>query len=429
MKNILKELRSFLLLWSTQTLSSLGTAMTEYALTLWVYQQQGTASSVTMLTLCIFLPTILFRFLAGAVADKWDKKRILLITDAFAACGTLAVLVLYLTGTLRIGHLYVINVLLSFANAFQVPASFAATSLIVPKAHYTRIGGLQGFSGAAVSILAPSLGAALLVIGGVPLVLTIDLISFAIALTVLLLFIRIPKPESTEDTAKEPFLETCMEGLRYVYSDKAILHLTLFLTVVNFLAKVGNDGLLAPFVLARTGSDQTALGFLQSALSLGILSGSLLVTVLKPAKRKSRVTFLMYAFVFMGNIVLSLTASVWVWCAAQFFCYGAAAIMNANLTAMLRERIPQQLHGRVFSAKDTLQNCAIPLGLFLGGIWADQVFEPFMAATSPLQSALSAWFGTGSGAGIALLFFLVGVLGSGFCLAQLLRPVFRSLDD
>ena len=71
MKNILKELRSFLLLWGTQTLSSLGTAMTEYALTLWVYQQQGTASSVTMLTLCIFLPTILFRFLAGAVVHRW----------------------------------------------------------------------------------------------------------------------------------------------------------------------------------------------------------------------------------------------------------------------------------------------------------------------------------------------------------------------
>ena len=151
MKNILKELRDFLMLWSTQTLSSLGTAMPEYALTLWVYQQQGTASSVTRLTLCIFLPTILFRFLAGTVADKWDKKRILLIADAFAACGTLAVLVLYLTGALRIWHLYVINVLLSFANAFQVPASFSATSLIVPKAHYTRIGGLQGFSGAAIT--------------------------------------------------------------------------------------------------------------------------------------------------------------------------------------------------------------------------------------------------------------------------------------
>ena len=83
----------------------------------------------------------------------------------------------------------------------------------------------------------------------------------------------------------------------------------------------------------------------------------------------------------------------------------------------------------MFSAKDTLQNCAIPLGLFLGGIWADHVFEPFMAASSPLQSALSAWFGTGAGAGIALMFFLAGVLGSGFCLAQLLRPVFRGLDD
>ena len=164
MKNtsIFKDLRSFLLLWGSQTVSELGTAMTNYALIIWVYGQRGTASSVTLLTLCAFLPTIFFRFIGGTLADRWDKKRIMLVCDLIAACGSLMVLTLYSLSALRVWHIYVINALLSLMNAVQQPASFAATSLLVPKAHYTRVSGLQGFSGAAVSILAPALGGCLL---------------------------------------------------------------------------------------------------------------------------------------------------------------------------------------------------------------------------------------------------------------------------
>lgn len=160
--NILKELKSFLLLWSSQAVSSLGTAMTEYALIVWVYRQEETALSITMLTLCSFAPTIFFRFAAGAIADRWDKKRIMLAADLFAAGGTFSVWLLYTFSALQVWHLYLINILLSFMNAFQEPAAFVATSLLVPKEQYTRAGGLQGFSGAAVSILAPALGAGLL---------------------------------------------------------------------------------------------------------------------------------------------------------------------------------------------------------------------------------------------------------------------------
>ena len=157
----IKQLHSFLLLWGSQTVSQLGTAMVDYALIIWVYGQAGTASSITLLTLCTFLPTIFFRFLAGSFVDRWDKKRVMLTADLIAACETLVLLILYSCSALRIWHLYVINFLLSFMNAFQEPASFVATGLLVPKEYYTKASGIQGFGGAAVSILAPALGAAL----------------------------------------------------------------------------------------------------------------------------------------------------------------------------------------------------------------------------------------------------------------------------
>ena len=94
-KNKYSGLRDFFILWSSQAVSELGTAMTNFALIIWVYSQEGTASSITFLTLCSFLPTILFRFIAGAIADRWNKKRIMLLADLMAACGTLTVLILY----------------------------------------------------------------------------------------------------------------------------------------------------------------------------------------------------------------------------------------------------------------------------------------------------------------------------------------------
>ena len=426
--NILKALRSFLLLWGSQTVSELGTAMVNYALVIWVYQQNGTASSISLLTLSSFMPTILFRFIGGALADRFDKKHIMLLSDLVAAMGTLTILVLHSLSALQIWHLYVINALLSCMNAVQVPASFAACSLIVPKEHYTRVGGLQGISGAAVSILAPALGGAILAFGGMRTVLLIDLVSFGIAFATLLLFIRIPLLEKkSADGEQSSFWAECAEGLRYLKGDRAILHITLFMAAVNFLAKLGNDGMLAPFVLARTGNDEQILGLVQSSVSVGLLVGSTLLTVLKPAKDKATLAFVSCTFIYIGVIVQSLTVRPWLWCAVSVGTYVAAVIMNANLTTVMRERVPVELHGRVFSAKDTLQNCTIPLGLFLGGMFADYVFEPMMQSDSAVQQLLSPLFGTGSGAGIAVQFFLVGLLGVVLCLSQLKRRVYDDL--
>ena len=431
MKNFIsrKELRSFYLLWSSQTVSELGTAMTSYALLIWIYEQKGTASSITLFTICSFLPTIFFRFIAGALADRWNKKRIMLCADLTAAFGTIAVLVLFSFSALRVWHLYGINLLLSFMNAFQNPASFVATSLLVPKKYYTRVSGLQSFSGSVISILAPALGSCLLAFGGMMVVLVCDLVSFSIAFLILLFFIKLPEIEHSEEKTKEPFAKSYLEGIHYLWEHSALLRITLFLAIINFLAKLGNDGMLAPFVLGRTNHNQQVLGMVQSAVALGVLTGSILVTMMKPAKNKPKVVFVTTAFVFSGNVVQSLSFLPLVWCIAAFASYIPAVIMNANLTAIMREHIPLEMQGRVFSAKDTLQNCTIPLGLFLGGILADHVIEPFMITDSPVQRILSRFFGSGSGSGIAVMFFSVGILGIAISLSRLKKPVYKDLNQ
>ena len=426
-KHSFKQLKSFLLLWGSQTVSQLGTAVTDYAVIIWVYSRKGTASSVALLTVCTFLPTIFFRFLAGSVVDRRNKKRIMLIADLLAACGSLAVLVLHSAEVLQIWHLYIINFLLSLMNAFQEPASFVAVSMLVPEEHYARASGLQGFSGAAVSILAPALGALLLAGGGLDLVLTVDLATFAVAFLVLLFLVRIPEKE-WEKSEEESFSDTCLAGIRYLKEHTAILRMTLFLAVINFLAKLGNDGMLSPFILGRTGNNQAVLGAVESFTALGVLAGSLLATVRKPSGKRVPLIFITTGLVFSGNVIQGLAQQPWLWCAAAFGSYLMAAVMNVNMDTLMREKVPLEMQGRVFSAKSTLQNFTIPPALLLGGLLADTVFEPFMTAHSPAQQFLSGLFGTGKGAGIGLMFFIVGIAGMLISFTRLRKSVYRELD-
>lgn len=426
-KSFITECRDFLLLWGSQTISSLGTSVTSYALVIWSYGQQGTASSLSLLTLCTFLPTILLRFIAGTLADRWNKKRIMLVCDAFAACGTLLILLLHSLNCLHMWHLYVINTLLSFMNAFQVPASHVATSLLVPQKHYARTGGLQAFVGSALSILSPALGSVLLAWGGMTLVLLLDLFTFGIAFCTLFFFVRIPDGYTGKTEKKASFWQDCTAGVVFLKERKQLLRLILFFTAINFLAKLGGDGQMAAFVLARTNGSQQALGLVQSAVSLGVMAGSLLMTWVKPAQNRICAVYLTCGLIFLlGDVAQSLSSSAAVWTVAAFASYLVAAVMNVHLTVLMRESVPIDMQGRVFSARDTLQNASIPLGLLLGGWLADHLFEPFMRGTSPVLQWLAGIFGSGSGAGIAFLFFLTGLAGAGLSFAALWMALRRA---
>jgi len=426
--NNYSSLRDFFILWGSQAVSTLGTSMTNFALIVWVYGQKGTASSITLLSICSFLPSILFCFIAGTIADRWDKKRIMLIADLAAAIGTVTVLILYSTGSLRIWHLYIINFMLSFMNAFQNPASYVATSLLVPKEHYIRVSGLQALSGSVITILAPALGSAVLAFGGLKTVLFLDLSAFAVAFSILLFFIRLPAIEYQEKIP-ESFIQSCMSGIRFLKEHTAMMRIILFFAFINFIAKMGSYGMLPALILSRTGNNQTALGLVQTAVGIGTLAGSILVTAMKPAQNRIRTIFLACGISFLlGDVGLSLTHHLPLWIISAFTANIPMAFLNAHLTAIMRINVPIEMQGRVFSARDTIQYSTIPVGLLLGGILADYIFEPFMTTASPLQHLLSFWFGTGKGSGLAIIFFFVGVTGMVTSFLSLRNPMYKELN-
>lgn len=152
---IINDLKYFLILLGSQSISQIGSSMTSFALIIWAYQKNGTVMSISMLSVCTYLPYILVSIFAGTLIDRWNKKAVILISDTIAAICTLCVLILYCSDLLQLWHLYIINTLLGLMNAFQSPASNVAVTLIVPKEQYNRVSGLQSLSDSALTTFTP----------------------------------------------------------------------------------------------------------------------------------------------------------------------------------------------------------------------------------------------------------------------------------
>ena len=413
-QTIFRELRTFLLLWVTQSFSALGSAMTSFALVVWSYQQQGSALTTSLISICSYAPYVLFSIFAGALSDRWNKKAIMLASDSFAAACTLTVLLLFRAGRLEIWVLYIVNALNGLMNTMQQPASDVAISLLSPQKHYQKVSGLRSFSNSLVTILAPVLATALLAAAGLQAVIFFDLGTFAAAFLTLAGWIQIPKAREGTSPA-EPPLRAARQGLRYLKENRGILHLILFLAIINFTASIYNAALPA-MLLSRQGAGEPALALVDTFAGIATMGGSVLVSIAPPPKSRVRVIFNSLLFsMSTENFFLAFGRSTPIWCLGAVLGWACIPFMNANMDVLLRTRIPIDMQGRVYAARNALQFFTIPLGYFLGGLLIDQVFEPFMATQSS-GSFWAALFGTGKGSGAALLFFVIGMTGMLSCL-------------
>ena len=412
MKHTIYELKTFLTLWATQSLSQLGSAMTGFALTLWLYQKTGSALQTALLSICSYAPYVVLSIFAGALSDRWDKKKTMLVCDTFAACCTLVILFLLKTDLLRPAHLYILNAVTGLMNTVQQPASEVAMTLITPKKHYQKTSGLTYFSNSLVTILNPILATAVFAFAGMDGVIVCDLATFVLAFVVLALFIKIPQ-QRTAETKRKSILRESRAGLTYLKENGMVLNLILFLAGVNLVASAF-DAVLPAMILPRKTGSEAVLGMVTSCAGIASLIGSVIVTLLPKPKNRIRVIYLTMLFSLgTENFVIAFTESPVVWCMAQFLGWVVVPIMGASLNVVLRSTIPVDMQGRVYACRNTLQFFTIPIGFLLGGFLVDEVCEPIMARNIPWLTGLS---GSGKGSGAAMVMFLLGVAGVAICL-------------
>ena len=414
MKNKPNPLRDFYILWSTQRLSQLGSSITSFALTLWLYEKTGSALGTAALTICTYAPYVIMSIFAGAITDRFDKKKTMLVCDALAALTTVLVFVLYRTNELSGWHLYGINAFSGLMNTVQQPASEVTYTLVIPRKYDQKTSGLQSLSRSLISIGNPLIASALYGFGGLNAVIAIDLITFAIAFLSLLCMIQLPKTQS-DTTAEKNVLRLAKEGLQFLRKNPLILYVILFMSGVNLIASAF-DAVLPALVIPRSGNG--TLGIVTSCSGVAMVLCSVIVSAMPKPKNRVRVIYVTMLFSLgIENFLLAFSRSPLVWCMGQIVGWMLVPVMSANQNVIMRNTIPVSLQGRVYACRNTLQFFTIPIGLALGGFLVDHVCEPYMAANQSTKW-LTTLFGSGKGSGAALMMFILGVSGVVLCLAS-----------
>lgn len=411
-KNELYPLKDFLILWSTQSVSQLGSSITAFALTLWLYEKTGSSLSTAALTICSYAPYVLISIFAGALTDRLDKKKTMLVCDVLAVLCTIVVFGLFNTNRLMVWHLYALNAISGLMNTVQQPASEVAMTLIIPEKYYQMTSGLCSLSRSLISVLNPLIATALYSFIGLNGVIAADVGSFMVAFVALQFFIRIPENTSKK---KESVVLLAKEGIGFLKDNPMIMTLLLFMAGVNLVASAF-DATLPGYVLPNPKGSQAVLGIVTSCSGIAMIIGSLVVSALPKPKDRVKVVYLTMLFS-MGteNFIMAFSREPLLWCIGQVVGWILVPVMSTNLEVILRSSIPVELQGRVYACRNTLQFFTIPIGLFLGGFMVDNICEPFMVEYGDL-SILKSFFGTGKGSGAALMMFILGVSGSLVCL-------------
>ena len=418
-----KKFSNFILLWATQTLSRLGSSLTPFALILWSYEATGSALSTALLTVSSYVPYILLSLPVGTLTDRMSKKRLMLLSDTAAALCTLTILFVWLSGNLELWHLYLVNCITGTAQTFQQPASEVAVTLVTPEDKYQKAGSLNALAYSVINMASPVIATALYSVGGLTLVIIVDLSSFTVAFLSLLLFVRIPEMEK-EKHEDSHIMVDLKEALGFLGRNAGILQVILFLAAINFIASIYNAALPAMILSFES---ESVLAAVQSAGGIAMIAGSAIASLLPVPKSRVRM-IIISLFVSMSteNFILSFSRNPLVWCIGAFLGWLCIPVMNTNLDALLRSYIPSEIQGRVYSARNSLQFFTIPLGYLAGGVLVDGVFEPFMADKS--LTVLNCMFGTGKGSGAAFLFAVIGIMGVLVCVIFSRLKAMRNLE-
>ncbi|MGD9048282.1 MAG: MFS transporter [Anaerolineae bacterium] len=423
-------MRGFTIVWSGQVVSLLGSGMTWFALTIWAWELTGQATALALVAFFHFGPTILLSPIAGALVDRWDRKLVMMLSDLAAGLMTVLVLLLYTTGNLEIWHLYLTGAFAGAFEAFQFPAYSAAVTTMVPKEQYVRANGMLSLAESASGVFAPLAGGILLGIVGISGVLAIDVVTFIVAIGALLL-VRVPTPQTTASgqESKGSLWQESLYGFRYIFERPSLLGLQLVFLASNLAASF-SFAVLAPMILAQTGSDQVTLGGVQAVLGVGGVVGGLLLSVWGgPRRRVHGVLLGMTLSSLLGELVLGLGNGPLIWGIGAFFSSFFIPFINGSNQAIWQAKVAPDVQGRVFAARRLIAQLSWPIATLLAGPMADFLFEPALAVGGPLAGSFGGLVGTGAGAGMSLMFVVAGLMGVTIGLGGYAIPAIRNAED
>jgi MFS family permease len=416
----------FRVIWVGQLVSTLGSGLTSFALGVWVYERTGSATLFAINLVVWILPNIALSPVAGVVTDRWDRRLVMLFSDTGAGLSSLFIALVLLTGELQVWHVYVVTFFNSAFGVFQWPAYSAATSLLVPKEHLGRAGGMTQIGEAISRLATPAIAGALFVSVGLRFILLIDVVSYLVAVATLI-GVRFPEAEATQDdqAGNGSFWREAVFGWTYIRERSGLFNLLIVFACLNFLMNI-TFPLLTPMLLDMTSPD--VVGYVDSIGGLGMLVGTLVMSAWGGPKRRIYGIFAAELLAGLSTLLLGLRPSIPLIANAGFGMMLGMPLSAGCSQAIWQTKVAPNVQGRVFAIRSMIAFSIMPVSYAIAGPLAEGVFEPLMAEGGSLASVVGQVIGVGPGRGIGLIFVLAGALYVLAALIILIHPRIRRLE-
>jgi MFS family permease len=390
-----------------QLISLIGSGLTSFGLSAWVFRETGSPLAYSVVLVFILLPIALGSFVAGPLVDRWDRRRILILTDTTSALITLVLALLHTTGQLAIWHVYIALFVSGIAAAFQIPAQQSIIPLLVDRSRLGRAAGLSQLPSTVSEIIAPLLAGGLLLTIGLGGIFLIDMTTFVIGI-ISVFIVQIPPLSPHDIQAAAPSLrQEFTAGFRYLWTVRPFLYLTAFITLTIFTLGA-MYALYPPLILTLT--DEGTLGTINALTGIGSLVGSMLLTLL-PIQRRIRAILIAALVMGAAGFAVGLNTHV-LWIAVGLVIYfGALPVVIGLNRTLYQLKAPAHLLGRIFAFRLAVGTFAQTLGALLAGLLAER-----LGATGDVEQ----------GIGAAIVFF-AAVFGVGTVIAAA-TPMLHSLE-
>ena len=378
----------FTVVWIGQIVSVLASSMSQFALTIFMFNKTGSALAMGTMQVFFITPFLLISPLAGVWVDRYNRKMMMMVSDIGAG----------------------IAIIYGLGMAFQWPAYSAAISTMVSKEQLGRANGMMSLIEAGPQVIAPILTGALLPVIALTGILFLDVISFLFAISALL-FVHIPQPVRSEEGMKSQaggILSEAAYGFKYIFARPSLLGLQMVFFFGNLFAGIGFT-VLAPMILTRSGGDSLVFGTVESAGAIAAVVGGVAMSAWGGFKRRVHGVLLGWMISGIGMAIIGFTGGLPIWITGVAITAIASPLVNASNQAIWQSKVSSDLQGRVFSARRLIAWLTNPISPLIGGSLADFVLEPAALAGTGLPFALSNLVGTGAGAVMGTLIVFCGL--------------------
>lgn len=399
-------MKKFMMIWAGELISNIGSGMTAFALSVYVYQLTGSVTWVSVVTLLAYLPTILLNPLGGILADRFDRRLMMICGDFFSALGLLYILISILMGHTGIAPI-VIGVTINSVFVSLLDPSYKATVTdLLTEEEYARASGLVQMAGNAKYLISPAIAGVILGFSDIRMILIIDILTFFVTVFAIT-FVRRNIQKVKPRVDKFNLIKEFREGIQYIIREKGVKSLVILMAFMCFFIAFIQT-LMIPMILPIF--SVKAVGFMESVSAVGMLVGSVVIGILGIKKNYSRI--LMVSLILCGCFMALIGTSTYMVfiLSASILFFAALPFVNTCADVLIRVSIPNEVQGRVWGLISLLTQIGYVIAYSACGILADNVFEPMMQENGLLASSIGKVIGTGEGRGIGLMIILAGVL-------------------